>query len=227
MVRTRKEGGTSLPGLSGGKRPAGLGKSVSSSKKKKGKKNTPKQKLFAKQTRESSPITDPMQADPPEPANGEEEEKEKDENDDVFEVEEEEEETDLANARAALPDPSYKLFEALFKGVLSEANKNAATIATKQMELIQNQNDKAAERQRKLEAATQRRIHDDAERFTDNQRILTEEAAERQRKHEVRMAELYNLKGKEQEERQHSLFEGMLQKNAKSFSNALAKEGDK
>jgi hypothetical protein len=41
------------------------------------------------------------------------------------------------------------------------------------------------------------------------------------------MADLYNKKGEDQENRQTTLFESMLTKNAKSFSTALEKEGAK
>jgi hypothetical protein len=134
---------------------------------------------------------------------------------------------DLENARASLPPDEYKKFAHLFAGVLKQANKSAHRIAESQMEQIQAENARSAERQRTHEENMAIRQREDAERFADKQRIHAEAAAQRQRDHEIDMARIVSDQTAKSEERQKVIFEQLLEKNSKSFKATLEKEGEK
>jgi hypothetical protein len=134
---------------------------------------------------------------------------------------------ELGAAREALPPAAFKQFAHLVNGVLAQANKNSHQIAERQMEGIQRENERAAERQRIHEDAMATRQRDDAERFAERQRIQTEANAQRQRDHEIDMAELTRKANEKAEERQKVILESILEKNSKAFKTTLEKESEK
>jgi hypothetical protein len=134
---------------------------------------------------------------------------------------------ELERTRGALEPEAFKQFAHLFQGVLNQANKNAHKLAESQMERIQAENARAADRQRAHEDSMATRQREDAERFAERQRILNEANAERQRTHELEMARITGEQSEKAEERQKAIFEQLLDKNSKSFKTALEKEGEK
>jgi hypothetical protein len=111
--------------------------------------------------------------------------------------------------------------------VLNQANKSAHRIAESQMEQIQAQNERAADRQRSHEDFMATRQREDSERFAERQLAQTEANAQRQREHEITMRRLTNDQSQQAEERTKKIFDQLLEKNTTSFKSALEKEGEK
>jgi hypothetical protein len=126
-----------------------------------------------------------------------------------------------------MPAGDFTQFAGPLKGVLDSANLNAARLSERQMGAIQQQNARAATKQRKHEELLAKRQQADQERFADSQRVLTEQAAERQRNHEVKMAADAREQATNAEVRQRSALESMMEKSQKTFQRTLEKEGEK